>query len=383
MEGGTVSQEGPALDNDPPVMAAIDTSVDGGEAGLSYANHASLNLTGMTDERLDTVLGLATMAVGTVNFVAGGTVPEDDVACCMTFVRSGSGGTFGTADDGLDVIDSEAELNSVLGNRAGRVKVVRQINECGGPGSNIIGCAYTPGGSIAVARVTWDQANEGLVWVHEYGHNTGLGHNSTSNFYLMYASSSVGRNTGLTQAECNSYHSPPPQAQMTNVDLGSCHDDDLDDIVSTADNCPNVSNPGQADSDGDGVGDACIGCDDGDGDGYGVTGSAGCAGGSTLDCDDGDPDVNPAGTEQCDGVDNDCDGTLDLFACGDIDITSDGVVNGAELGWIGRAFGLCSANPQGQWWYPVDFTFDGCVDGDDLAVLGGFWGCEGTETLCP
>jgi hypothetical protein len=93
--------------------------------------------------------------------------------------------------------------------------------------------------------------------------------------------------------------------------------------------------------------------------------------------------VNPAGAEQCDGVDNNCDGTLDVFACGDIDITADGVVNGTELGWIGRAFGLCSANPEGQWWHPVDFTFDGCVDGDDLAVLGGFWGCEGTETLCP
>ncbi|MBD3868983.1 MAG: hypothetical protein IFK94_12725 [Acidobacteria bacterium] len=380
---GSVSLEGPSLDSDPPVMAVIDTSADGDEAGLSYANHASLNLSGMTDERLDTVLGLATMAVGTVNFVAGGTVPQDDVGCCMTFVRDGEGGTFGASDDGLDIIDSEDELDAVLGDRTGRVKVVRQINECGGPGSNIIGCAYTPGGSITVARVTWNATNEGLVWVHEYGHNTGLGHNSISNDYLMFASSSAGKNNGLTQVECNSYHSPPPQAQMTNVDLGSCHDDDLDDIVSTADNCPNVNNPGQADSDGDGVGDACIGCDDGDGDGYGVTGSAGCAGGSTLDCDDGDPDVNPAGTEQCDGVDNNCDGTLDVFACGDIDITADGVVNGTELSWIGRAFGLCSANPEGQWWHPVDFTFDGCIDGDDLAVLGGFWGCEGTETLCP
>ena len=382
LESGVSDLEGPGLDSDPPVMAAVDTSTNGAESGLSYANHASLNVSGMTNERLDTVLGLATMAVGTVNFLAGPTVPEDDVGCCMTFVRDGAGGTFGVPDDGLDIIDSEDELNDVLRDRTGRVKVVRQINECGGSGSNIIGCAYTPGGSITVARVTWNATNEGLVWVHEYGHNTGLGHNSISNNYLMFASSSVGRNNGLTQAECNSYHSPPVVAQMTNVELGRCHDDDLDDIVSSADNCPDISNPGQADSDNDGVGDACIGCDDGDGDGYGVTGSAGCAGGSVLDCDDGDAAVNPAGTEQCDGVDNDCDGILDLFACGDIDTTADGEVNGAELAWIGRAFGLCDANPQAQWWYPVDYTFDGCIDGDDLAVLGGFWGCEGTDTLC-
>ncbi len=368
IERGAVSLEG-------PVMAAIDTSASGGEAGLTYANHASLNVSGMSDQRLDTVLGLASNAAGTDDFAG-------DVACCMNFVRSGTGQVFGSISDGLDTIDSEAELTTVLSNRTARVKVVRQINECGGPGSNIIGCAYNPGNSIAVVRMTRDQAQEGLVWVHEYGHNTGLPHTDPGDVdYLMNASSTIGRNRGLTQAECNSYHDPVP-AGLTNVDLGRCHDDDRDDIVSTADNCPDTSNPGQADSDGDGVGDACISCDDGDNDGYGVTGSAVCAGGSAIDCDDGDPGVNPSGTEQCDGVDNDCDGALDNFACGDIDVSADGMVESSELVWIGRAFGLCSDNPQGQWWYPVDFTFDGCVDGDDLAVLGGFWGCRGTETLC-
>jgi hypothetical protein len=376
MELETVNLEEPVLENDPPpVMAAIDANASGDEAGLSYANHTDLTTSAMTDQRLDTVLGLATLAVGKVNFT-------EDVACCMTFVRSGSGGTFGVADDGLDSIDSEEELYAVLGIRTARVKVVRQINYCGTAGANIIGCAYTPGDSLSVVRVTWNDTNEGLVWIHEYGHNTGLSHNTISNDYLMYASSSPGKNTGLTQAECNSYHSPPVMARMTNVDLGICHDDDLDDIVSTVDNCPDVSNPDQVDSDGDGTGDACINCNDGDGDGYGITGSDTCAGGSAVDCDDGDADVHPGGIEQCDGVDNDCDGILDIFACGDIDVTADGLVNGSELGWIGRAFGLCHVSPETQWWYPVDFTFDGCIDGDDLAVMSGFWGCQGTETLC-
>jgi hypothetical protein len=57
-------------------------------------------------------------------------------------------------------------------------------------------------------------------------------------------------------------------------------------------------------------------------------------------------------------------------------------VDGTELAWIGRAFGLSSSTPQAEWWYEVDFTFDGRIDGDDLAVLGGFWGCEGTTKLC-
>jgi len=47
------------------------------------------------------------------------------------------------------------------------------------------------------------------------------------------------------------------------------------------------------------------GCADGDGDGFGV----GCDPG--VDCDDSRIDVNPAATERCDEIDNDCDGSID------------------------------------------------------------------------
>ena len=60
-----------------------------------------------------------------------------------------------------------------------------------------------------------------------------------------------------------------------------------------------------------------------DEDGYGDPASAAlaCAAppgrlADASDCDDGRPEVNPAGTELCDGLDNDCDGTPDDGAAG-------------------------------------------------------------------
>ena len=63
-------------------------------------------------------------------------------------------------------------------------------------------------------------------------------------------------------------------------------DGDGDGVDDESDNCPDVYNPDQADSDGDGYGDAC-------------------------DCEEDNPEINPEGTEICDGEDNNCDGVVD------------------------------------------------------------------------
>ena len=42
------------------------------------------------------------------------------------------------------------------------------------------------------------------------------------------------------------------------------------------------------------------------------------------DCDDGDDDINPAGTEECDGEDNNCDGTVDEEGTYHVDSDGDG-----------------------------------------------------------
>ena len=159
-------------------------------------------------------------------------------------------------------------------------------------------------------------------------------------------------------------------------------DRDGDGIADAGDNCPDDANPSQSDSDADSIGNACDPCTDADRDGYGIPGANDCPLGVTLDCNDNNAGQSPDGRESCDNVDNDCDGDTDELRCRELDATDDDRVDGVELSWVGRAFGSCSANPSSEWWYDVDFSGDGCIDGDDLSLLGAGWGCLENAPVC-
>jgi len=179
---------------------------------LRYANHVS-HTSPMTNGRLDQVLVEGTLRANTANF------PED-VACCVRFSRYGSGVTFGSPGDGLDVIDTISEQITVLYVTVARFKVVRLINYCGVAGTNILGCSLVSGNSAIVVRQS-NLSNEGILWVHEYGHNLGLAHNPDSR-YILYVTN-TGNNNGLTQAECDKYHSPNAGAKAIIVAAGWCN----------------------------------------------------------------------------------------------------------------------------------------------------------------
>lgn len=295
------------------VASASDSQSAAHDSRLDYANHPALT-SPMSDTRLDDLLREGSVRVGRSDFAA-------DVACCVEYSRKGAVKTFGSAGDGLDVIDTDSELVSVLNNPAARFKVVRAINYCGGPGTNIIGCAWVGGNGAAVVRAS-SLGVEAVLWVHEYGHNVGLGHNTSSIEYVMYGADN-GNNRGVDQGECDRYHQPDGGAAGDVVQVGTCADADGDLVQDAADNCPTVANFDQVDSDRDGIGDACeTGCGNGARDGSeqcdrtdlgGVTctslgfdeGTLACSAACTFDtsgcfaCGNGLRE----GNEECDGAD--------------------------------------------------------------------------------
>ena len=111
---------------------------------------------------------------------------------------------------------------------------------------------------------------------------------------------------GLTDCDAEQPQAETCNGKDDNCDGQTDEDCDGDGVAQEVDNCPQVANHDQLDTDGDTVGDACDPDDDGDN----VP--------DVDDCDPKNPAVHPGATEVCDQVDNDCDGATDEGLCDDL-----------------------------------------------------------------
>ncbi len=142
-------------------------------------------------------------------------------------------------------------------------------------------------------------------------------------------------------------------------------DDDCDGLVD------------QSDDSFQGDGDWYI---DGDGDGFGNPADvvSGCAQDGRVpfagDCDDTDAAVNPAAVEACTGVDDDCDGLVDVGAAGAVTTFAD--VDGDTYGDPATAETSC--NPDST---RVSDDTD-CDDAEALAFPGNPEVCDGVDNDC-
>ena len=142
-------------------------------------------------------------------------------------------------------------------------------------------------------------------------------------------------------------------------------DNDCDGTVDEADAAD--ASTWYADSDGDTFGDATVtetAC----------TAPAGYVGDAT-DCDDGDGAVNPAQAEVCNGVDDNCDGTVDEATAGDAS-TWYADADGDSHGDAATAVTSCDA--------PAGYVADGtdCDDSDAAVSPSEFEMCNGIDDDC-
>jgi hypothetical protein len=166
----------------------------------------------------------------------------------------------------------------------------------------------------------------------------------------------------------------------TAADPGDCDDTDAQVHPGAVEHCDGVDEDCDGSTD-EGAVDMDTWYPDGDGDGFGLTSGAVVActqpsGTATAggDCDDGSSAIHPGASEHCDGVDEDCDGSIDEGAPGSGTWYTD--ADGDGYGDTGGAVSGCT-QPSG-----TVATGTDCDDTDAGVFPGATEHCDGVDEDC-
>jgi len=170
-------------------------------------------------------------------------------------------------------------------------------------GPEVVGAESCNGAQACVGAVGAVGDNACNAAHHSVGANSCNGTQACTN-----ANGAVGDNACNGNQACFFARDVIGDCEFNTVYVAACEGSDGDGVTEDVDNCADVANADQTDSDGDGLGDAC---DDPDSDGDGV-----------IDQDDNCVDASNA-----DQTDTDADGLGD--AC-DLDSDNDGVADEAD-----------------------------------------------------
>jgi hypothetical protein len=126
---------------------------------------------------------------------------DDDVACNVTFTLKGSVGTFASPNTPVvdrDNIDAVHRIDANVTGADFHVKIVKEINFCRPdlPSEPFAGCSFSPPDFRSMILVhprlhkdaqgrTLSRYPDHLLWAHEFGHLTGLGHRDDDQLALM------------------------------------------------------------------------------------------------------------------------------------------------------------------------------------------------------